>query len=205
MKYSIKPFLLDSILTWANANRCTPILTAKAHTFNKIPDELSNETRLSFNLSQKLVARKVISTQGILFSAHMIHDAHHPQEVFLSVESFESVRIKETGHILYLDFVENIGHDHLLWPNGLLLSQGDASEEELRDGRLGKTFHSAGVFLDPGSQQIPQQASPQQALEEKIMQRQAGDFAVSDAPEHYGPDEKKTRRFRVVAPDGSLV
>lgn len=196
MKYSIKPFLLDSILTWANANRCTPIVTAKAHHLNKLPVELFDEKRMSFNLSQRAVARKTISTDGVTFSAHLLHDPNHPQEVFLSTDSLETVRIKETGHILYLDFVENISQDNFLWPSGLLLSQGDA--ENSHQGDRATLFQNGGILAAlSGNSELSygDDGYPDREVISKDMS--------AEAPEHTAP--KKHRHLRIVSSEGNLI
>lgn len=196
MKYSIKPFLLDSILTWANANRCTPIVTAKAHHLNKLPVELFDEKRMSFNLSQKAVARKTISTDGVTFSAHLLHDPNHPQEVFLSTDSLETVRIKETGHILYLDFVENISQDNFLWPSGLLLSQGDAENSHQSDRAT--LFQNGGILAAlSGNSELSygDDGYPDREVISKDMS--------AEAPEHTA--SKKHRHLRIVSSEGNLI
>ena len=149
--HSIKPFLLDAIMGWCAVNKLTPILIAGYHIDRVVPDHLEhNEGNLAFNISQKAVIEKQITTQQITFTTYFTKHPH-PAQIVLPTESWVAVRVKETGHHFDLSFAENTlaqdnTYDHI-WPLGILLHQqehmGNIVVDDM-DVRLSKNTKKTG-------------------------------------------------------------
>lgn len=121
MSHSIKPFLLQSILAWAETNRWTVLLIVKPHPNHQVPDEIIQVSRAVFNVGQKAVEQREITHTSISFLAHM-NAQTHLTPIDLAVEGWVGVKIKENNVTFDLSFEE---HPHDLfnaWPNGILLS-----------------------------------------------------------------------------------
>ena len=107
MKHSMKPFLLDALLSWAKACGYTPILVVTQHPDNTLPPNLQEYDQVAFNVGDKAVMHRKITTQGIGFSTFLLHNTHL-NEVFLSLKGWKVLRIKETGEVFDLRFEEQI-------------------------------------------------------------------------------------------------
>lgn len=123
--YSIKPFLLDSVLAWCAAHSFTPILISTPHAGRTLPDYLHEQMgSLAFNVGARAITDKQITTQHMAFYTYF-KDSPLPQYIVLPVESWASVRVKETGQTFDLSFVEHLDADTNMgegvWPAGIVL------------------------------------------------------------------------------------
>lgn len=143
MKHSIKPFFLDAILAWAKANSCTCILIVKQFDKNILPPSLQEYGQVAFNVSDKAIVHRKITTEGVSFSTHIAHNAHM-NDIFLSVGGWKQVKIKETGDVFDLNFDESLtshqaNEAYDLFPKGIFLhknSKGGKVEPQPFDTTL---------------------------------------------------------------------
>lgn len=118
--YSIKPFFLDSILSWCVAQGKTPILIIKNLPKISIPKSLSHLEKMAFNIGFKAITDKVITTDHLSFYA-FFPQMNEPQYISLPIETWIGIRIKETNDFFNFDFHENLlqqKQTHQIWPNG---------------------------------------------------------------------------------------
>ena len=128
--HSLKPFLLDAIMGWCAVNKLTPILVIRQMDECVLPvhlmDRKSSKTggfkdHLAFNVGQKAVLEKQITTHGISFTT-FFKEHLHPERIVLPMECWVAVRVQETGHQFDLSFVELLqGQDKGMgvWPDGI--------------------------------------------------------------------------------------
>ena len=122
--HSLKPFLLDSILTWSSMEGFTPVLVTSAHPERKLPACLLNMSSnpLAFKLSDKAIIERAITTDHIMFKTPF-QQSQQWETVVLPVDSWVSLRITEIGHVFDFAFPEHISavynKEHGIWPMGL--------------------------------------------------------------------------------------
>ena len=120
--HSLKPFLLDALLSWSAANHTTPLLIVMRNPLHILPDGLPQEKKMLFNLSARSISGRMISTQGICFDTHLWDEPQKSQKVFLALEGWVGLKIKETGQIFSLSFTEILEKPFDVWPEGIVLS-----------------------------------------------------------------------------------
>lgn len=124
--HSIKPFLLDSILSWCGVHGYNAILVASAHPHRQLPhclNDVSNNL-LAFKVGDKSVHNRVITTEHITFKTYF-QASISLEDVLLPVDCWVSVRIKEAPYVFDLSFTENLSapieHRESIWPMGIPL------------------------------------------------------------------------------------
>lgn len=122
--HSLKPFLLDSILTWSSMHGFTPILVTSAHPERKLPLCLAatSSNPMAFQLSDKAISDRAITTEHIMFKTPFPQSKNW-ETVVLPVDSWVSLKIAEVGHVFDFSFPEHILSSHNkgqgIWPMGL--------------------------------------------------------------------------------------
>lgn len=137
--YSYKPFLLDSIISWCENNNLVPILITTATRDRLIPKHLydQKDNNISFNLSNKAVFNKDTTDKGISFMA-FFKNGSQIDKIFLPIESWVALKIKDTPHAFDFQFKENLNNINNIWPNQLDVyryieaDNTDKSPEELQ-------------------------------------------------------------------------
>ena len=122
--HSLKPFLLDAILTWSTMHGFTPILVTSSHKDRQLPPCLQPMANnpLAFKLSDKAISERCITTDCITFNTPFPQSTKW-EAVSLPAECWMSLRIVEIGHIFDFAFPEHIlaqhNKDHGVWPLGV--------------------------------------------------------------------------------------
>ena len=122
---SVKPFLLDGLITWCINSNLTPILTVAPHPNRVLPDHLGVDVgELSFNVGRKAVTERRITSDDISFIT-FFRNSPHPARLVLPQEAWIRLRVKETGQTFSLSFTEaterrddGVG---VVWPEGIAL------------------------------------------------------------------------------------
>ena len=135
--HSLKPYLLDGLLSWCAANRLTPVLAVNPDPNRLVPEHAKEkEGGMAFNVSSKAVLEKNISTEGLTFVTYF-KNKNDPERVFLPISCWKHIRIKETNQQFDLSFQESLEHQFLRWPNGISLSTPqDVAQFEKHDDQL---------------------------------------------------------------------
>lgn len=124
--HSIKPFLLDSILSWCGIHGYNPILVSSAHPHRQLPHCLIDVANnlLAFKVGDKSVHNRVITTEHVTFKTYF-QGSVALEDVLLPVECWVSVRIKEAPYVFDLSFTENLSapieNRDSIWPMGIPL------------------------------------------------------------------------------------
>lgn len=122
--HSLKPFLLDAILTWSSMHGFTPILVTSAHKDRHLPECLHPmiNNPLAFKLSDKAISERSITTDCITFNTPF-PQSQKWETVALPTECWISLRIVEVGHVFDFSFPEHIlsqyNKDLGVWPLGV--------------------------------------------------------------------------------------
>lgn len=125
--YSLKPFLLDTLLEWCAANRLTPILLTASHPERRVPPRIAHiRGLLAFNMAPQSIADRDLTTEGVSFLTRFSGQAA-PERVALPVACWMSLRVRETGHVFALNFAEQLTGSNVsatpehMWPDGVEL------------------------------------------------------------------------------------
>lgn len=151
MNHSLKPFLLDTLLAWAKASRRTPILSVSAHPSNVVPECLRDVEKMAFNMNNRSVAEQVITTESISFTTHLFDKPDIPQRLFLHVDSWISLRMKETGHVFSFEFPENRDDIFAQWPEGIPLVLKPGKKDFRYSGDSGQGVIGQGMDIWGGT------------------------------------------------------
>lgn len=116
---SIKPHMLKGVLEWAENSGLTPsLITSGRSVMALLPESIDNDKPKSFLLDRKGIIGFDVTGYGISFLAN-IKDAGLSQ-IFIPVEMWAGIKIKETGQFFNLSFAEKTINNQVKWPDGVM-------------------------------------------------------------------------------------
>lgn len=104
-KKTLKPYVINSFYTWAIDLGFTPLIEVKTHTKNKIPEHLSSQDSIVFNIHPSAIRNLVFGKEHIEFQANfnIKDDEEYIEQIVISHNSITKIFNREDKYGLHFD------------------------------------------------------------------------------------------------------